>query len=212
MDNEKEIKLTPKQEKFVDGILCGKTQYEAYINAYPRAKNWKRNSVDSLASQLMQNTKIVQRLKELGWRDKTEVFITRNKMLKRFDKIMRDNEEEMAKMKKAYETEKMMVMNELSQWMKLLDVENINQKGVQAKINEFRQKLIDLDKIKVLNAVNINGAIKAGDRINRMMGYDITKVEINTVDEERENMKVLSKEELKAIAYANINRNNDKES
>lgn len=65
MDNEDEVKLTPKQEKFVDGILEGKTQYESYITAYPRAKKWKRNSVDSLASQLMQNTKIIQRLKEL---------------------------------------------------------------------------------------------------------------------------------------------------
>lgn len=64
MDND-EVKLTPKQEKFIDGILEGKTQYQAYIEAYPKAKNWKRNSVDSLASQLMQNTKILQRLKEL---------------------------------------------------------------------------------------------------------------------------------------------------
>ena len=43
----------------------GKTQYQAYLDAYPRANKWARNSVDSLASQLMQNTKIVQRLQEL---------------------------------------------------------------------------------------------------------------------------------------------------
>ena len=212
MDNEKEIKLTPKQEKFVDEILCGKTQYEAYINAYPRAKKWKRNSVDSLASQLMQNTKIVQRLKELGWRDKTEVFITRNRMLKRFDKLMEENEKELDRIKQAYERDKMLVMNELSQWMQLLNTPNIDKDGVQAHINELTKRLVDMDKIRRINSVNMNGIIKAGDRINRMMGYDITKVELNTVDEERENMKVLSKEELKAIAYANINRNNDKES
>lgn len=44
-----------------------------------------------------------------------------------------------------------------------------------------------------------------------MFGYDITKVEINPKDEERENMKALSVEELKALAYANSNRtDNDK--
>lgn len=147
-----------------------------------------------------------------GWRDKTEVFITRNKMLKRFDKIMTDNEKEMERIKKAYEKDKVLVMNELSQWMNILNTPNINREAVQAKITELTQKMIDLEKKRTLNAVNINGAIKAGDRINRMMGYDITKVEISTVDEERENMKTLSKEELKAIAYANINRSNDKES
>ena len=64
MDND-EVKLTPKQEIFVDNILQGKTQYESYIAAYPRAKNWKRNAVDTQASQLMQNSKILVRLKEL---------------------------------------------------------------------------------------------------------------------------------------------------
>ena len=64
MDND-EVKLTPKQEKFVDGILQGKSQRQAYIEAYPKAKKWKETSVDSNASQLMENTKVLQRLKEL---------------------------------------------------------------------------------------------------------------------------------------------------
>lgn len=65
MDNENEVKLTPKQEVFVDNILQGKTQYESYITAYPRAKNWLRNTVDSRASVLMNNKKILKRLQEL---------------------------------------------------------------------------------------------------------------------------------------------------
>lgn len=65
MNEEKEIKLTPKQETFIDNILQGKTQYESYILAYPKAENWQRNTVDSRASVLMNNKKILKRLQEL---------------------------------------------------------------------------------------------------------------------------------------------------
>ena len=105
----------------------------------------------------------------------------------------------MERIQEAHNKEKLLVMNELSQWMKVLNVENVDTKGVQAHINELTQKLIDLDKIRVLNAVNTNGILKAADRINRMMGYDITKVEISNVDEEREEMEKLTAEELKEL-------------
>ena len=38
-----------------------------------------------------------------------------------------------------------------------------------------------------------------------MFGYDITKVEINTEDEERKNIEKLSTEELKVLADSIIN-------
>lgn len=147
----------------------------------------------------MNNKKILKRLEELGWKDKTKVLITRDRMLKRFDKLMEENEKELERIKNAYEKDKALVMQELSQWMQLLNVPNVDTEGVQARINELTQKLIDLDKVRRLNSVNMNGIIKAGDRINRMMGFDITKVEITTQDEEREEMEKLTAEELKEL-------------
>lgn len=64
-EHYEEQRLTPKQEQFIDCILAGKTQYESFITAYPKAKNWQRNTVDSRASVLMSNEKIVKRLEEL---------------------------------------------------------------------------------------------------------------------------------------------------
>ena len=198
MDND-EVKLTPKQEKFVDGILQGKTQYQAYIDAYPRAKNWSRESIDSNATNLMKNTKILLRLKELGWRDKTKVLITRDRMLKRIDNVMQKHEEELERIQQAYNADKQRVMEELSQWMNVLTTPNINKEAVQAHINELTEKLINMEKQRTLNAVNTNSILKAADRINRMMGFDITKVEITTQDDEREEMEKLSAEELKEL-------------
>lgn len=211
-DNYENNRLTPKQEAFIDGILQGLTQRQAYLKAYPNSKNWKENSVDCAASYLMDNTKIIHRLKELGWHDKTEVLITRKKMLKRLDTVMQKHEEEMDRIQKAYEKDKLKVMAELQQWMKLLDVPNIDREGVQNKINYLTQRLIDMDKIRTLNSTNTTGILKAADRINRMMGYDITKVEIQSVDEEREEMEKLSNEKLEVLANAILNNRKSDES
>ena len=124
-------------------------------------------------------------------------------MLKRIDKVMQEHEQEMDRIKAAYEADKQKVMNELGQWMQLLNVQNIDKEGVQAHINELSQKLIDMNKIRTLNSVNTNGILKAADRINRMMGFDITKVEIAQVDEEREEMEKLSVDELRELIEIN---------
>lgn len=198
-NNYEHQNLTPKQEKFVDGILEGKTQYQAYIDAYPRAKTYKRKSIDELASNLMKNIKIKSRLQELGWKDKTEVMITRKNMIKRIEKVMQLHEEEMERIQQAYQADKQRVMEEISGWMKLLNQPNMDNKAVQSQINQLTQKLIQMEKQRTLNSVNTSGILKAADRINRMMGFDITKVEITTQDEEREEMEKLSADELRQL-------------
>jgi hypothetical protein len=58
--------LPATREKFCNLIaLKGYSQYKAYITCYPTAKKWKRNAVDSTASQLVSNPKINQRIEEL---------------------------------------------------------------------------------------------------------------------------------------------------
>ena len=58
-------KLTPKQEMFVQGIFSGLSQRQAYREAFPNSKKWKDSAVDSNASILLQNTKVLQRYREL---------------------------------------------------------------------------------------------------------------------------------------------------
>lgn len=120
-------------------------------------------------------------------------------MLKRIDKVMRLHEEEMQRIQDAYNADKQRVMEELSQWMKLLNQPNMDKQAVQAQINMLTERLIQMEKQRTLNSTNTAGILKAADRINRMMGFDITKVEITTQDTEREEMEKLSAEDLKAL-------------
>ncbi|WP_398577195.1 terminase small subunit, partial [Streptococcus gordonii] len=57
--------LTVKQEKFVQGIISGLSQRQAYREAYPSAKKWLDSSVDSKAVVLLQNAKVMKRYREL---------------------------------------------------------------------------------------------------------------------------------------------------
>ena len=66
--------LTAKQEKFVQELIKGKSQREAYKIAYPGSKKWKDSSVDCGASKLMAIAKVSQRYEEL--KKKTEEKVT----------------------------------------------------------------------------------------------------------------------------------------
>ena len=58
-------KLTQKQETFIVNVHKGMTQYDAYLDAYPKSAKWKRKGVDDNAYKLMQTTEIIQRHDEL---------------------------------------------------------------------------------------------------------------------------------------------------
>lgn len=58
--------MTPQQEDFCKYIEIEKlSQYAAYLKAYPKAKDWKRSTVDENASRLANQDKILARRKEL---------------------------------------------------------------------------------------------------------------------------------------------------
>lgn len=56
--------MTAKQEKFIQNIVTGMSQREAYKDAYD-TKRMSDNAIDREASLLMKNPKIAQRHKEL---------------------------------------------------------------------------------------------------------------------------------------------------
>ena len=58
-------KLTPKQELFVQGIISGLSQRQAYRQAYPSAKKWRDNVVDNKASELLKSGEVLVRYREL---------------------------------------------------------------------------------------------------------------------------------------------------
>lgn len=58
----KEQRLTDKQEAFCRAIQEGKTQRQAYLEAYPASRTWKEAAVDVQASTLASDSKVLVRL------------------------------------------------------------------------------------------------------------------------------------------------------
>lgn len=59
------MRLTDRQEKFVQLLISGKSQREAYKIAYPRSQKWKPNSIDRQASVIFNRPKVLQRYTQL---------------------------------------------------------------------------------------------------------------------------------------------------
>lgn len=100
--------LTPKQEKFVQGIIEGKSQADAYRSAYS-AKNMSDNAIYREASLLMSSPKITQRLNELRQDMMTPAIMSAQERLKWLTNLVNSDEETTADKLKACE-----IMNKMT--------------------------------------------------------------------------------------------------
>lgn len=67
--------LTPKQEQYCKNrAILKMSQRNAYIDAFPSAKNWQANTVDVRACELEKESKILVRIKELQDEIKAEMM------------------------------------------------------------------------------------------------------------------------------------------
>lgn len=57
--------LTDKQELFLQYLIQGLSQRQAYRKAYPKSKNWKDSTVDARASKLFNTYKVFTRYQDL---------------------------------------------------------------------------------------------------------------------------------------------------
>lgn len=83
--------VTPKQEVFCQAIAKGKSQRQAYYEAYPNSKKWKPCNVDSRASALANTDKVITRLKELRGEEEDEVQRVRKGLIEELDNIAKTN-------------------------------------------------------------------------------------------------------------------------
>ena len=88
------MKLTQKQERFVQELIKGKSQREAYKRAY-NAKNMSDNSIDVNASKLLKNTKVALRYNELRTkvvkRAEEKAIITAEEVIRGIASIAKDD-------------------------------------------------------------------------------------------------------------------------
>ena len=147
----------------------------------------------------MEKDNIKARIEELRKKDIAKVEWTRQRALNEINYVLDMNKKDMERIAEAYQQDLDRKDYELQQWVQLLTVDNVDTQQVKAHINQLLDEMSDIRKRRRVNAVNTNGILNAARTLNRMYGFDITKVEINPEDEERNEMEKLTAEELKQL-------------
>ena len=91
-------KLTPKQERFIQNIVSGMTQRQAYKEAY-NAENMKDETIDSEASILFNNQKVSERYRELMDKLEDESIMSAKERMKWLTEVIMDIQKEGVKVK-----------------------------------------------------------------------------------------------------------------
>lgn len=170
-------KLTDKQEKFVQELLKGKSQREAYRIAYPTSNKWKENIVDIKASQLFSNDMVKLRYNELHdkiiKKAENECIVTATDVLRELTKIGFANITDYLEVKEmevvtGYDKNDKPVINN----MKMVDVYET------ARIH--KEKLGAIAEIKQTKdgiAIKMHDKVKALEDIAKHLGMFVEKVE-----------------------------------
>ena len=84
--------LTEKQEKFVQGIISGLNQADAYRNAY-NASKMSDNAIYREASLLMSTPKVAQRIKELRDQSASNAVMSARERMEWLSELIRSENE-----------------------------------------------------------------------------------------------------------------------
>lgn len=151
-NNRGSPKLTVKQEKFVQCLIEGKSQRQAYIEAGYSTKNKKPEYIDTRACELFKTSKVVGRYNEIMGEHKEKALITRSDLIsglvKGFNMALGVEEVEIANISFGKLTQLQAKNTDLKALSKIADT--------IARLEEFYPKE-DKSDINVAPVINISG-------------------------------------------------------
>lgn len=140
------IKLTPKQEKFVLGLIEGKSQRKAYIDAGYSTKGKSDNYIDSRAFELSKNSAVLDRYEELRQEAAEQSKWTRQKAFEEYEwlKNVAKNDIEIEGVKKATADAFLASLDGMNRMT--LGNEVLANKKIETEIKMLEKKIEQIDK------------------------------------------------------------------
>lgn len=161
--------LTKPQEIFIQELLKGNTQRQAYLKAYPSKKKWKESSLDTAASNLLKNDKVKTRYEQLlnNMREKEQekTMWTREQSIETLRYVIDVNKKDLERINKAFEEEL-----EMLQKLMMEDPE---------KAPLYLQLILKQRKSRRASQVNNKGIIDAVAELNKMQGFNEETINMN---------------------------------
>lgn len=197
--------MTSSQEIFVQNIVQGKSQRNAYNMAYPSSINWKKTTLDTRASQLMKNENVKARIEELRNIEYKKIKWNREIATKELLDILEMNKKELERIINTYEEEINLKETKLEEMRK--EYKKFHKTETKKEINKLFNEITKIKKQPTITKLNIRAILEIINLLNKMYGIDKSKNELTQIDEERKNINLLTIDELKNIAYINNNNN-----
>ncbi|MCE5021395.1 terminase small subunit [Staphylococcus haemolyticus] len=140
------IKLTPKQEKFVLGLIEGKSQRKAYIDAGYSTKGKSEKDIDITASKLAKNTKVYTRFEELRQEVAEQSKWTRQKAFDEYEWLKNISKQDINDngLKKSSADAFVAGLDGMNRMM--LGNEQLTNKKVEAEIKMLEKKIEQMDR------------------------------------------------------------------
>jgi hypothetical protein len=162
-------RLTKAQEIFVQELLKGNTQRQAYLKAYPSKKNWKVSSLDSNASVLFKQVKVRHRydelLNEMREIETEKTRWTREQSIETLRYIIDVNKKDLERIDRAAEEEL-----ELLHRMMIEDPE---------RATSYIKEVLKQRKARRASQVNNKGITDAVAELNKMQGFNEETINLN---------------------------------
>lgn len=189
-------KLTDKQERFVQEIIKGKSQREAYKIAYPKSVNWTDNAVDSRASRLAKIDKVLTRYNELHNRlikeAEDECIITAKEILRELKRIGFADIKDFL----SFRTAKTVVEYDKDTGEPIIDYSPIIELIDSGKVDGKAIQEVSLSA-KGTFSFKLHDKMAALDKLGRYLGMFTDKVEVNA--NVKNPFSELSTEDLKKL-------------
>ena len=194
--------MTNSQEIFCRNVVQGKTQRESLVNAFPKAKQWKKSTIDVRASLLMKNKDVQAKIIELRKEEEKNIQWNKKIATEKLLNLLELNKKWLQEIEETYEQEIYRIEQEISELKN--EYEITNNIETKKKLDKLLTRKFEISIKPRVNIVNSNTILNIIKELNKMYGLYNVKKEIQLQDEERENLQSLSIDELKEIAYANI--------
>lgn len=188
--------MTVKEEIFVQELIKGKTQRQAYYVAYPHSKNWKPKTVDERACRLYKTNKIQARYEQLKnkvvERAEEEAIVSAIEVLKELKKIGFADIKDFL----SFRTEKTIVGYDKETGDPIYGYVPVIEMKPSDQVDGTMIQEVSINQ-KGVFTFKLHDKLTALDRLGKYLKLFTEKVEVN---EQRENpMANLTTEELKKL-------------
>jgi len=161
--------LTKPQEIFIQELLKGNTQRQAYLKAYPSKKKWKESSVDTAASNLLKNDKVKTRytevLNKMRENEQKNTMWTREESIETLRYVIDINKKDLNRIQDAAEEELELLQKQIK--------ENPDQAAVLVQL------MLKQRKSRRASQVNNKGITDAVAELNKMQGFNEETINMN---------------------------------